>query len=113
MSSKNKKKKSFILELRKEGRINEDFLNVVSELKLEELIAVKLEVSSRMTNGKLYNFPLWYSMPRICRDALMLFARTCSSTKTDMAYILGMPYEHFLELYKKYGYKDKDIKDIN
>jgi len=24
-----------------------------------------------------------------------------------------MPYEHFLELYKKYGYKDKDIKDIN
>ena len=61
MSTKNNKKGSYISDLRSEGRINEDFINKVSELKLEELIAIKIEVSSRMTNGKLYNFPIWYS----------------------------------------------------
>lgn len=105
MSSHNQEKKSFILSLKKEGRVNEDFLNFVSELTLEEIIAVKLEISSREMNGKLYNFPLWYVMPNICRDACMLFARTCCKTKSDMSSMLGLPYEHFLNVYKKY-YRD-------
>ena len=105
MSTQTQEKKSFILSLRKEGRINEEFLNVVSELTLEELIAVKLEVSSRSLNGKLYNFPLWYSMPNICKDACILFVRTCCKTKSDMASVLGLPYEHFITIYKKY-YRD-------
>jgi hypothetical protein len=105
LSTQKKEKKSFILSLRKEGRVNEEFLNVTSELKLEEIIAVKLELSSKMMRGKLYNFPLWYSLPSICKDACMLFARTCCNTKADMASVLGVPYEYFTELYKKY-YKD-------
>ena len=48
MSSKKQKKGSYISELRSEGRINESFLNTVSELKLEELIAIKIEQSSQM-----------------------------------------------------------------
>jgi hypothetical protein len=103
MSTPKKEKKSFILDLQKEGRINGDFLNVVSELKMEELIAVKLELSSRETNGKLYNFPLWHSMPNICKNALVLFAKSCSNTKSDMASILGISYSNFVELYKKYN----------
>ena len=105
MSSLKQEKKSFILSLRKDGRVNEEFLNVVADLTIEEIIAVKLEMSSKMMRGKLYNFPLWYSMPNICKDALMLFARTCCNTKSDMASVLGVPYEYFTELYKKY-YKD-------
>ena len=85
MSSLKQEKKSFILSLRKDGRVNEEFLNVVADLTIEEIIAVKLEMSSKMMRGKLYNFPLWYSMPNICKDALMLFARTCCNTKSDMA----------------------------
>ena len=105
MSSKKQQKKSFILSLKKEGRINEDFINIVSNLTIEELITVKLEQSSKMMRGKLYNFPLWYSMPNIAKDACMLFARTCCNTKTDMASVLGVPYEYFVDIYKKY-YKE-------
>ena len=90
---------------KQEGRVNKGFLNVVSDLTIEELIAVKLEQSSKMMRGKLYNFPLWYTMPNICRDACMIFARTCCSTKSDMASVLGVPYEYFVDLYKKY-YKE-------
>lgn len=102
MSRETQEKKSFILSLKEEGRVNEGFLNIVSDLTLEELIAVKLEQSSKMMRGKLYNFPLWYTMPNVCRDACMLFVRTCCSTKTDMASVLGVPYDYFIDLYKKY-----------
>lgn len=105
MSTKKQEKKSFILSLKEEGRVNEGFLNMVSDLTIEELIAVKLEQSSKMMRGKLYNFPLWYSMPNITKDACMLFARTCCNTKTDMASVLGVPYEYFVDIYKKY-YKE-------
>lgn len=103
MSSKNENKRSFISELKNEGRINENFLSIVSELKLEELIAVKLELSARMTNGKFYNFPLWFAMPSITRDACMKFATGICTTKSDMASLLGVPYDLFLEHYRKYN----------
>ena len=105
MSTESKEKRSFILRLREEGRVNENFINTISDLTLEELIVIKLETSSKMMRGKLYNFPLWYTMPNVCKDALVLFARTCCSTKSDMASVLGIPYDYFLEIYQKY-YKE-------
>jgi len=103
LSSQNSKKGSYISELRSEGRINEDFLSTVSELKLEELIAVKLEMSSRMTKGKLYNFPIWYTLPSVCRDACMKFASRVCNSKSDMASLLGIPYNVFVQIYREYN----------
>lgn len=102
LSSKHTKKNSYISELRSEGRINEDFLNTVSELKLEELIAIKIEMSARMTKGKLYNFPIWYTLPNVCKDACMKVADRICNTKADMASLLGLPYNTFIQLYKDY-----------
>jgi hypothetical protein len=103
LSTKKSKKSSLILSLKKEGRINEDALNAISELTVEEIIGVKLELSARQTKGKLYNLPIWYTLPNICRDACMKFAFSYCSTKSDMASLLGIPYEYFIELYKKYN----------
>jgi hypothetical protein len=103
LSTKNDKKGSYISELRSEGRINEDFINKISDLKLEELIAVKLEVSSRMTSGKLYNFPIWYTLPRICKQACMNVADRICSSKADKASFLGIPYNIFLQIYREYN----------
>jgi hypothetical protein len=103
LSSKNSKKKSFISELRSEGRINENFINIVSDLKLEELIAIKLEESANSTGGKFYNFPIWHSLPYICKDACYKFAYGVCDTKSDMAPLLGIPYSAFSELYKSYN----------
>ena len=103
MSTKNDKKGSYISELRLEGRINEDFINKVSDLKLEELIAIKLEVSSRMTKGKLYNFPIWYTLPKICKAACMKIADRICKTKADKASFLGIPYNIFQQIYREYN----------
>jgi len=102
MSSKNGKKITFISELKKEGRINEEVLNVVSDLTLEELISVKLELSANMLNGKLYNFPIWYNLPYIVRESLLNFVNRNCKTKMDMSNTLGIPYEQFIQIYKKY-----------
>jgi len=102
VSRKNEKKNTFISELKKEGKVNEEFLDTVSGLSIEELITIKLEVSSRMFGGKLYNFLLWQNMPYIVRDSLLSFVDRNCKTKSDMANTLGIPYEQFIQIYKKY-----------
>ena len=102
MSSNNEKKVTFISELKRDGRVSEEFLNVVSDLTLEELISVKLELSAKMFNGKLYNLPLWYNLPYIIRESLLNFVNRNCKTKVDMSNTLGIPYEQFIQIYKKY-----------
>ena len=103
MSTRKSKKGSLILSLKKEGRINEETLNSISDMTLEEMIGVKLELSAKNTNGKLYNLPIWYTLPNICRDACMKFAFSYCTSKSDMSSLLGIPYDYFIELYKKYN----------
>lgn len=102
MSRKNHNKNTLISELKKEGRINEEFLDTLSEFTIEELVTLKLEVSTRMFNGKLYNILLWYNIPYIIRESLLDFVDRNCKTKMDMANTLGIPYENFIQIYKKY-----------
>lgn len=102
MSTEKEKKRSFISELREEGRIDSHFLDKVSDLTIEELIAIKLEHSAKLMSGKLYNFPLWYTLPYMVRDALMNFVSRNCKTKMDMSNVLGVPYNDFIQMYRKY-----------
>ena len=102
MSSKKGKNHSFIILMKKERRINENFLNVLSSLSLEEVIALKLETSIQQLNNKLYNFPLWSAMPNITRDALLRYAMSACQSKRDMARFLGIPINKFNEIIRKY-----------
>tara|TARA_B100000700_G_C14990078_1_gene830836 strand:- start:470 stop:814 length:345 start_codon:yes stop_codon:yes gene_type:complete len=106
MSSKktNKfKNYSFISLMRREQRVNDEFLNVLSSLSLEELIALKLEMSVKLTKHKLYNFPLWKAMPSICRDAILRFVLSACQSKRDGARMLGIDIREFDRLIKKYN----------
>jgi hypothetical protein len=102
LSREKGKKRSFISELREEGKVDSPFLDKVSDLTIEELIAIKLECSAKMMRGKLYNFPLWYTLPYMVRDAMMNFVDRNCKTKTDMSNVLGIPYSEFIQIYRKY-----------
>lgn len=102
MSSKKGKNFSFINLMKRNRRINENFMNVLSTLTLEEVIALKLETSVRSINNKLYNFPLWSAMPNITRDALLRYAMSACQSKKDMARFLGIPLNKFNKIIKKY-----------
>jgi hypothetical protein len=106
MSSKkvNKfKNYSFISLMKKNQRVDEEFLNKLSTLSLEEIIALKLEMATRLTRHKLYNFPLWKAMPSICRDAILRFVLSACESKRDGARMLGIDIREFDRLIKKYN----------
>jgi len=106
MSSKktNKfKNYSFISLMRKENRVNDEFLSILSSLTLEEVIALKLELAAQLTKHKLYNFPLWKAMPAICRDAVLRYVLSACQSKRDGARMLGIDIREFNSLLKKYN----------
>jgi hypothetical protein len=62
-------KHSLSKKLKEEGKSSDEFEFYIGRLSLEELIALKLEVSARMLGGKLYGFNIWSAMPKIAKDA--------------------------------------------
>ena len=59
--------------LLKENKINKEFLEKLRFITLEELITLKLLVSSEALKGKLYNFPFLKYSYDICKEAVVSF----------------------------------------
>jgi len=117
---KNKKKPyganrnySIIRKLRSENKSNEQFEVMISALSLEELIALKLDLAAKSIGGKMYSFPLWYSIPEMSRAAVLKYVLSASRTKMEAARFLGVNKEYFYRLLKKYDsesfFKEKEL----
>jgi hypothetical protein len=74
----------------------------LNNLSLEEIIAVKLELTSRFLCGKLYGLPLWRVTRQTVTDALLKTALSISKTKKEAARFLGINYSEYNKLLKKY-----------
>ena len=51
--------------LRRESKSNDQFEVMLSQLTLEEVIGLKLELASKVLGGKLFGLPVWSSMHSI------------------------------------------------
>jgi|TARA_S200002703_G_scaffold154992_1_gene158576 hypothetical protein len=98
---------SYSRTLKDEGRSTAEFEAQLSQLSLEEVIGLKLEVASRDLNGKLYGFPIWSSMPMIIKDALIKFANSATKSQIEAARLLGVDPAKYFDLLK--NYRDKDF----
>ena len=76
--------------LLKEKKIDNDFLEKIKFLKLEELITLKLLVSTSLLKGKLFNFPFLKYSSEICKEAVLRFALSQANTKREAQLILGI-----------------------
>ena len=94
---------SFLFLMKKEGKINDSFINQLSSLTFEEIIALKLETSARLTKHKFYNFPLWKAIPSICKDAILRYTLSACQSKRDGARMLGIDVREFDRLLKRYN----------
>tara|TARA_R110000751_G_scaffold172201_1_gene278651 strand:- start:161 stop:487 length:327 start_codon:yes stop_codon:yes gene_type:complete len=99
-------KYSIIRKLRKEGKLPEEMEIFISNLSLEDLIALKLEIASKPIGGKLYGIPIWKSIPFIVRDAVLKTAISVCKTKIEAANLLGMNVDKMDNLLKKYNTVD-------
>ena len=93
---------SIIDKLRNEGNITNNTLNDIDILALEDLIAVKLELSTRYTCGKFFGMPLWKVTRHTVVDALLKTGLSIAKTKKEAARFLGIDYMDFNRYIKKY-----------
>jgi hypothetical protein len=103
---------SFSNKLRKEGKSNEAFEIMLSALTLEELLALKLECTSRLTAGKLYGFNLWHNIVDITKEALYNAVISIANTNKECSRILGINDESFKVLKRKYKIREAYSEDI-
>ncbi len=100
------KHKSIINKLLNNNIINESNLTFIDSMSLEDLIAVKLELSARHINNKLYAFNLLSNTNRLVKEAIIKFAISSTQSKTDAARFLGIDYETLSVLIREYKLKD-------
>ena len=100
--------KSIILKL----CLQDDILVNINKLSLEDLIAVKLELSANNINNRLYGFDLWRQSNKIIKEALLKFAISTTNSKKDAARFLGLTYLEFKRVIAKYNVNQFFTEDI-
>ena len=100
------KHKSVINKLLYNNIINESNLTFIDSMTLEDLIAVKLELSARYINNKLYAFNLLSNTNRLVKEAIIKFAISATQSKMDAARFLGIDYEGLRKLVNEYDLQD-------
>ena len=94
---------SIINKLKLENKVTNKTLDGINNLALEDLIAIKLELSTRYTCGKFYGMPLWRITRHTVTDALLKTALSIARTKKEAARFLGIDYMDFNRHLKKYN----------
>ena len=94
--------KSIITKLKDQSKLNDSLLVLISNLTLEDLIAIKLELSCNFINNRLYGFDIWRNSNKIIQEAILKFAISTTKSKKDAARFLDLTYVEFKKLLRKY-----------
>ena len=100
---------SIINKLKDQNKLNDQMLAYLNNLTLEDLIAVKLELSTNLLNHRLYGLDIWNKMPNITKEAILKFSLSVTKNKTDAARFLGITQQNFRRALKNYNIE----KDLN
>ena len=88
--------------LRKRGKSNEYFENLVARLTIEELVALKIELSMRDANTALMGLPIFRNLAKMAKCGALMAAIGLSNKFEHPSSILGMEPEHFKFNVRKY-----------
>lgn len=94
--------KSIIKQLMDEQKLSEEFLVMMNNLTLEQLIAVKLETSVDNFKGKMYGIPIFRGMTWAVEEACLRYAFSACKTKNEIAMFLGIARYRLKYLEEKY-----------
>lgn len=100
--------------LKRRGKSNEYFENMLTRLTLEELIALKIEISMREANTALMGLPIYRNLSKMTKCGALMAAIGLSHTFEHASSILGMEPENFLFQTKKYNilrFFDEEVID--
>ena len=93
---------SVIQKFKEQNKINDETLVILNTFTIEDLIAIKLELSANNINNRLYGLDIWKKSDYIIKDAMLKFAVSTTKSKKDAARFLGVSYSEINSLYKRY-----------
>ena len=93
--------------LLKESKIDKQFLEKLSFITLEDLITLKLLVSTESLKGKIFNFPFLKYTTDICKEAIVRIALSASNNRKEASLILGMKKADFINYLREYDLIDE------
>ena len=93
---------SLISKLRKQKRSDPDFETKISQLSLEEIISLKLELIFQSIGDKAYGLHLWKNIDHLIKESIIKFTLSyCGSFNSARRY-LGLDISTWSKLLKKY-----------
>jgi hypothetical protein len=87
---------------RKENKITEDFEIILNNLSLEDIIALKLDLSCRTQKSPVYGIPIWKNLNKIVKDAVLKFAVSTTYQPSEAARLLGLRIADLKKVMKDY-----------
>ncbi len=97
--------------LLKEKKIDKPFLEKLRFITLEDLITLKLLVSTEALKGKLYNFPFLKYSSDICKEAIVRFALSVSNNRKEASLLMGMKKSDFISYIREYNLLEGNNND--
>lgn len=91
--------------------IDDNFICMLQNLTIEELIALKLESIAVITNNKFY-FPVTKVLHRIIYRAILLFVLSVTDSESDMKLLLGLDQVRLDKLIRTYNITKYEAKNI-
>ena len=99
---------------RREGKTTEEFENIMSELLLEDIIALKLELAANAAGGTIYGLPIYNAIVSISREAICKYAISACRSYYETARFLGIDKATMTKFSYKYDLESffKDDENI-
>ena len=104
--------KSVIKKLKDQNKLTDKILTQINTLSIEDLIAIKFELSANHLNNRLYGFDIWRRSDYIIKEAILKFAISTTKSKKDASRFLGLTYGEFKRIAAKYKVSDYFSDDI-
>lgn len=98
-----RRKYSVINLLRDKNKSNKNIENIISNMSLEDLIAIKLEMTVRSVPNPLYGFNIWHRLDKIVKEAVLRYAITSTRSNYDAASFLGITRTQLSQLITAYA----------
>ena len=93
--------------LTQKGILSNELLVLISNMTLEDLIAIKIELSSSHLKNRLFGLDIWKKIDYITKEALMKVAISCTKSNSEAARFLGITLNDYrLNLQKFNMYKE-------
>lgn len=94
---------SLLKRFREEKKTDEHFELMLNNINLEDLIALKLELTAKTAGSPLYGQPIYESLKLIVQDAVIKFAISTTQTTSEAASFLGITQKTLFAKTKKYN----------